>query len=136
MRLNTGRPGNVPEAKWDDGFPVKLTAGGTAVRLRVLKETVDHVSPPSGPWVVRQTKVAVICYAAGGAGATPAQAVDPLLAWATKALAGQKLASKSFEVDEEKGEWEWAREDLPYVAVPMFFTVPHVTSRGDQETQT
>ena len=131
--LNTGAPSGVPvvqRLRATNIEPADLPDGV----LVPGPEAAKRVHERTGALVERSLTVFLTWRAAGDATKGPDEATDPLFAWGTKALAGNRLGGLVISV-EETGvpRWDFSSKDRFYVSVPQQFEVTYTTRIGDAE---
>lgn len=129
--LNTGRPPGVPEAtrlKTTPYEPLQLPA----MTIYPVREDVEEVGGRFGPIVSRTLTFRVECRATG----EPVdQKLDPLLAWATKALAGNNLNGLVIDIAEIGTEWAVEPAEAVHGIALVDFTALYATKTNDQEAE-
>ena len=129
--LNAGRPADVPEAstrRFVPGNPLDCA------RLAVFmaEEPVEGVGGPRGPIVRRQLSMAVQALAVSEEPDDLDDLVEPMLAWAVRALAAATFGGLAHEVVEQRTTWETARVGDRYaVAATLYLAVPYQSARAD-----
>lgn len=126
--LNTGTPTGVPDAQKRLGpfAPSELPA----VRLATGRELVSDKMPNGkrGPVATRRCHFHLECYVS-----TDEDDLEPMLAWATKALIPGRLGGLAIAIEETGTQWQAAGEDHDYVKATMVVMVEYVTAVGDQD---
>ncbi len=124
-----GRPSGVPDVQQRLG-PFATGALPASRLVTGPRESVEQrvVGGRRGPVVVRTCQFVVEHYAAGGD-----DNLEPLLAWATKALVANRLGGLALYVDELEVQWADAASDQDYRRVAQVFGVQYATLVADQE---
>jgi len=82
----------------------------------------------------RSLSVRLECRAKCTTGQSPDEALDPLLAWITKALANEQTYAKlAVDSDESEITWEGENADSTFGLAIVTYGVNYITSRADQE---
>jgi hypothetical protein len=129
--LNTGRPSNVPEAtrlKTTPYEPSQLPA----ITVYPVREEVEDVGGRFGPIVKRALTLRVECRATGD---PVDQKLDPMLAWATKALSGNDLGGLVIDIAEAGTEWAVEPAEAVHGIAIADFTALYATKTNDQEAE-
>lgn len=98
--------------------------------MPVQEQTQSATSRLSSPVVRRTMRVKVRCWAAGDSAEA---ACDTMVAWATKALAGNTLGGLAHDIEELGTEWQSAIVDAQYGVAEVEFAVSYQTKTADQE---
>ncbi len=137
--LTNGRPAGVPlpvRTRVDPPTPDTLPT----LSVWQVKETVGQMQPERpgafsrlGP-VVRRTLELVVEVCTSAATAEADKAADPILTWASKALAALDLASMVVPIEEIGTEFSYVREgDVPLCRALMSFRVSYDTLANNPE---
>ena len=129
--LNTGTPSGVPSAAQRRITPRDI-GDLPAIDVAPGEEVVVRVGGAGGPIVKRSMKFKVRCWVKGDA---PEIAADPLIAWATKALAGSRLGGLALQIDEVGTTWIYDIADDVYGVAEVEFSAEYVTKFNDQEAK-
>jgi len=93
--------------------------------------------PPHGNILVLcALTVRVTCWARGTTSLRPSQAVDPLLAWAVKALSGQRYGGLAHDTDQAELELDYDLGETPFVRASQDFVVTYQHLKGNAESTT
>lgn len=129
--LNTGTPGGVPQAARSRTKPYEA-ASLPAVSVYPLREAAERVGGKTGPIIKRRLTIRIECRAVG----EPAdQVIDPMVAWVTKALAGNTLNNLAHDIEETGTEWEVELADKAYGLASIDFSILYQTKTTDQEAK-
>lgn len=129
--LNTGRPADVPEATRLKTTPYEATQL-PAMTIYPVREDVEDVGGRFGPIVKRALTLRIECRATG----EPVdQKLDPLLAWATKALSGNNLGGLVIDIAEIGTEWAVEPAEAVHGIALVDFTALYATKTNDQEAE-
>jgi hypothetical protein len=129
--LNAGRPADVPEAtrlKTTPYEPSQLPA----MTVYPVREDVEDVGGRFGPLVKRALTLRVECRAIGD---PVDRNLDPLLAWATKALSGNDLGGLVIDIAETGTEWAVEPAEAVHGIAVVDFTALYATKTNDQEAE-
>lgn len=129
VALNTGAPSGIPVARRRrfssieaDSLPV--------VDVAPLIEPLSRVGGQSGPIVKRKLGFVVRVWTAGDA---PEIAADPIAAWVSKALAGNRLGGLAHDIEEIGAKWMGNPMDSLYGLTEIEFSAQYQTKTADQE---
>lgn len=135
-RLNgAGKPAALTVAR----FPVSNIEEASLPHVAVVpgRESVDRPSDKMRAYPVRERRltVRVECRAkASGISQGPDEALDPLVAWTTKALlADATLGSLALECEESEISWQGDESDHRFGLAIVSFVVRYKTNSQDQE---
>lgn len=127
--LNTDRPGNVPAAR-RRRFSAMETASLPVIDVAPVKEHVAPVGGRAGPLVKRSLEFVVRVWTSGDA---PEIKADVAAAWATKALANNRLGGLVHDIEEMGTEWQARPMDSVFGATEIHFLAQYQTKTTDQE---
>ena len=129
--LNNGTPGGVPQTTRLKATPYQ-TADLPAMDIRPGREEMRDKQSRTQPVVLRDFSFVVTCYAKGDA---VDKLLDPLIAWATKVLAGNRLGGLAHDIEESDTEWDFEHGDALYGVASITFAVTFQTKTADQEAK-
>lgn len=134
LGLNTGRPAGVPEAtarRYLPGEPIR----DPELAVFLLGESASPGGGRTGPLTVRELRGAVQARGLAFDSASPEDAVDEALRWATQVLfelpKPEQLRLLIHGIDEVGTSYEVAQGDQLYVLATLQFSVRYQTSRAD-----
>jgi hypothetical protein len=140
--LNTDTPEGVPDASDTRGDEVDPIPGIVVYLVSDQVETGTgqtvgtermQFRPMHLPAVVRMARL-IVEERAGEDDETPARkAVDPLAAWAVKALSGNRLGGLAHELYEVRTDFQYAQRDRMYVRAAHEFCVAYSSRTNDAE---
>jgi hypothetical protein len=105
-----------------------------AIVVYVVEEETVAGPPMMRPLARRRTTVRLEHRVLVTGSASPDEALDPLLAWATQQLlADPEWGGLAHDTSETRTEWvAVADEDRQYAAAAQDFVLDHITAAGDQ----
>lgn len=109
---------------------VDLTAHPLTMVGRTKEQTVRATPSKTSPVVKRTLTIRLDHWAAGS---DPEEALEPLLAWGTKKLAGEGWSGLAMNTSEESTEWDLDMLDQAFGHATQTFTVDFATKTADQE---
>ena len=121
--LNAGTPGGVPAAERTRSTAVE-EAGLPSIIVYPTRET-SASAPAHGPIVHRRLTLAVECRAKGDGTVRPDQAVDPLVVWVIKALAGSVLGGLAHVIEEGDITFAYEQGEAPLCLAVVEMVVEH-----------
>lgn len=141
MALNTDRPAEVPEfvrTRLDSPGAEQLPANTVYQGVESV-ETMRDFRPGGGasrgPIVRRSVLLNVEVLTKAGAGEEPDKVADPILAWATKAIAGVASFNglSNNPADEIGTKFEYEQGETSFCRATMTFRIQYQTRADDAE---
>lgn len=128
---DAAKPAGVPTATRANAV---AAGAGQLPKLAVVPVRED-VEGARGPGIVRRTlTIRVEAQAAGIVGSEQAAdaLLDPIVAWCTQALAGNRLGGLVLTIEETSIDWAVEINDYAYCAAIVDFSATYETRRDDQ----
>lgn len=132
--LNAGAPAGFPVATRTNPDPYEPGAL-PAVTVFPTDESVSDVGASGhrrGPVTNRRLTFRVECRAIGE---PPETALDPMIAWVVKALAGSTMGGLAHDVQEQRTEWVVEAAEEVYGLASVEFAVDYRTLTNNLEAQ-
>lgn len=133
--LSTSTPAGVPDVVTLDKLDPHEITDLPAMSVFSGREVAEAVGgSAAGPVTRRRLEIFVQCWATG---VNLHAALDPMLAWATKTLNGQRVfdgdIQLSHEIEEIGTEFDWELDERKKGRAEIEFVVSYSTKANDQE---
>lgn len=131
--LNTGTPGGVPATERERVAAVEEQDGAGAIALYPVRDVPEEVGGGGGPLMRCRLTLAVEVWAKGTALLRPSQAVDPMLVWIVKTLAGNRLGGLAHDIVEGETIFAYEAGDNPWcrATVELIVSYQHLVSDAE-----
>ena len=126
-----GKPAAVPTTEVARTKQISRTLPSMIAYM--TSDEPEMVGGRFGPLVRRRLTVVIECRDTPGSGENPYDSVEPMTAWVTKALGGQRIAAGSHEIVEGNTTFDLAGADRLYCLARVEVIVNYQTRVADAE---
>jgi len=134
VALSTSPPAGVPATTTLDKLTPSEVSDLPVMSVFSGREDAERIGGSTGPVTRRRMSIFVECWATG---TDLHEKLDPMLAWITKTLNGQRVldgsTQLSHEMEELATEWDWEHVERKLGRAEVELVISYSTKSNDQE---